>query len=153
MKLSDALQNLQQLAFDTAPLIYFVEQHPTYYAHMLFIMNQIASGQIEGFASTIALSEVLVQPLRTGNNILAKQYEVVLSNSHDFHLEPVTSRIARKAAELRAHYNLRTPDSLHIATALDVGCDAFVTNDKGVKRITEIKVLILDELDPPKNKS
>jgi predicted nucleic acid-binding protein len=146
MKVSDALHGIRQLAFDTAPLIYLVEQHPPYFDRMLFIMGYIDSGSIEGTASIIALAEVLVQPLRTGNTVLAKRYEAVLSNSHHFHLEPTTLSIARRTADLRARYNLRIPDALHIATALDAGCDAFLTNDLGIKRVTEMTILVLDEL-------
>ena len=64
MKLSAEIDGIRQLAFDTAPLIYFVEQHPTYFDRMLFVMRYVAQGLIAGVASTIALTEVLVQPLR-----------------------------------------------------------------------------------------
>jgi predicted nucleic acid-binding protein len=45
---------------------------------------------------------------------------------------------------------LRTPDAILIATAIMAGCDAFLTNDKRLKQVTEIKVLVLEdlELDP-----
>jgi predicted nucleic acid-binding protein len=48
---------------------------------------------------------------------------------------------------LRARYNLRTPDALHVATRIDATCDAFLTNDAGIKRVIEIAVLVLDELE------
>jgi hypothetical protein len=67
MKLPDALRGVRQLAFDTAPLIYFVEQHALYFERMLFIMRYVDAGLIDGVASTIALAEVLVQPLRAGD--------------------------------------------------------------------------------------
>ena len=38
---------------------------------------------------------------------------------------------------------LRTIDALQVSTALDVGADAFLTNDKKLKQINEIKVLVL----------
>jgi len=64
---------------------------------------------------------------------------------------PISAGVAESAADLRARYNLRTPDALHVATAIDAGCDAFLTNDTGIKRVQEIAVLVLDdlELDPP----
>ncbi len=151
MKLPDALRGIRQLAFDSAPLIYFVERHPVFFDRVLFIMRYIDSGPIDGIASTISLTEVLVHPLRVGNIVLAQQYEAVLSKSRSFRLEPTTSVIARRAADLRARYNLRTPDALHVATAIEAGCQAFLTNDAGIKRVNEIRVLVLDELelDPP----
>jgi len=147
MKLPAGLRGIRQLAFDSAPLIYFVERHPDYFDRMLFIMRYVDRGLIAGVASTMALTEVLVQPLRVGDAALTERYEAILSNSHDFRLEPITAAIARRAADLRARYNLRTPDALHVATAIAAGCDAFLTNDTGVKRVAEITILVLDELE------
>lgn len=147
MKLPAILQGVRQLAFDTAPLIYFVERHPSYFDRMLFIMRYVDRGLIAGVVSTMALTEVLVQPLRAGNATLTERYEAILSNSRDFRLEAVTSTVARQAAELRARYNLRTPDALHVATAIIAGCDAFLTNDSNIKRVNEISIFVLDELE------
>lgn len=147
MKLSQALRGVRRLAFDTAPLIYFVEQHPVYFDRMLFIMQRIDAGLIDGMAATVALTEVLIHPLKVGDTTLAARYEAVLSSSHGFRLEPITTQVARRAAALRSFHNLRTPDALHVAAAIDTGCDVFLTNDAGIKRVTEITVLLLDELE------
>jgi len=41
---------------------------------------------------------------------------------------------------------LRTPDALHVATALDVQADAFVTNDQGLQVVSpEIHILLLED--------
>jgi predicted nucleic acid-binding protein len=48
---------------------------------------------------------------------------------------------------LRATYNLKTPDALQVAAALHAGCDIFLTNDFGIKRVKEIHVLVLDDLE------
>lgn len=42
---------------------------------------------------------------------------------------PVTTAVFDRAAELRAHHNIRTPDAIHLAAALIHGCDEFWTND------------------------
>jgi len=42
---------------------------------------------------------------------------------------------------------LRTPDALQIATALNAGCTAFLTNDFRLQLVTEIRVLVLDEME------
>jgi predicted nucleic acid-binding protein len=52
-----------------------------------------------------------------------------------------------RAAELRARYNLTLTDAFQVACALDAGCEAFLTNDFGLKRVTEIQVIVLDALD------
>jgi predicted nucleic acid-binding protein len=37
---------------------------------------------------------------------------------------------------------------VNLADALAAGCDAFLTNDRDLKRVTEIRVLLLDDFDP-----
>lgn len=146
MTLPEMLQGIRQLAFDTAPLIYFIEKHPDYFDRMLVIMRHVDEGLINGVGATMALTEVLIQPLRAGDTALTKRYEAVLTNSRNFRLVPLTTAIAHLAADIRARYNLKTPDAIHVATAIDAGCDGFLTNDTDIKRITEIKVLTLDML-------
>jgi predicted nucleic acid-binding protein len=116
---------------------------------MVFIMRYMDQRLILGVGASIVLAELLVQPFRSNNQGLVNRYETILMNSHHFRLEPVTNAISRTAADLRAHYNLRTPDAIHIATAIDAGCEAFLTNDLGLKRVANLKILVVDELELP----
>ncbi len=147
MKIADALENITLLAFDTAPLIYFIERNANYLERMRNIMQQVNAGQPNGLVSVLVLSEILVYPMKTNDLELAQKYETMLINSENFSLIIVNHDVAKKAAELRAQYNLKTPDALHLATAIVSGADAFLTNDNGFKRVAAIKILILDELE------
>lgn len=148
MNISDALKGIQRLYVETAPLIYYVEENPTYLAKMDAIIAAIEHTPIAAVSSVITLTEVLTQPLKQANQKLEQEYRDILLNSAEFSLMAVTVQIAEAAADLRSRYNIRTPDALHLATALGAGCDAFLTNDLGLKRVTEIAILLLDELDP-----
>jgi predicted nucleic acid-binding protein len=147
VKIREALEGIQRLYTETAPLIYYVEENPTYVAKMDAIFEALEDRLIEAASSVITLTEVLTHPLKLGNTRLVQEYRDILLNSMEFRLLPITSRIAESAADLRARYNLRTPDALHVATGMDVRCDAFLTNDASIKRVTEIAVLVLDELE------
>lgn len=151
MKLSNVLKELSSLYIETSPIIYFVEENPTYIDRMDTIMNAAANGDIQAISSTLILTEVLVHPLREENDKLIQSYRTVLVKSKDFQLVPITTSVAEIAADLRARYNLRTPDALHVATAIDAGCDAFLTNDLGLKRVKELMILVLDELELPED--
>src|SRR5947209_18970139 len=85
MKLDDALQGISSLAFDTAPIIYFVEANPTYDKLVTNIFNRVAAGVVEGWTSVISLSEVLVQPIVSGRKDLQIRYRELLLNSANFH--------------------------------------------------------------------
>ena len=70
-------------------------------------------------------------PLRVGNDELGAVYERLLNTI----VEPIP--LGRQelflAAKLRATTpKLRTPDSLHLATAMLAGADVFVTGDTGI---------------------
>lgn len=146
MDLDDALENFSLVAFDTAPIIYFVEANANYDALVTKIFQRVDTAEIIGVTSVISLCEVLVHPLRNRNQTLKQLYLDILHNSPNFFTKPINYSIAERAAELRAKYNLRTPDALQIATALENSCDAFLCNDKDLKKVTELTVLILDEL-------
>ena len=51
-----------------------------------------------------------------------------------------------RAAELRAKYGLRTPDAIQLASVIYKKGDVLITNDKGLKRVKEIKVLALEDI-------
>lgn len=147
MKISDALRGVTHLGIDTAPFIYFIEQHTTYFTLVQIIFKQIDSGTLTGFSAVLTLTEVLSHPLKLGKTALVKSYEGILLNSSGFQLIPIDAKIARTAADLRARYNLKTPDALQVATAIESGCQAFLTNDLELKRVQEITALVLDELE------
>ena len=73
----------------------------------------------------------------------------LIVHGHNTVFTLIDHRSAQRAAELRARYNLTLPDALQMAVALESGCDAFLTNDSGFKRVTELRGLILDELRLP----
>jgi predicted nucleic acid-binding protein len=147
MKLDDALNGVRSLAFDTAPLIYFVERNPTYLDVMRTIVQLVDSGRLAGFSSVVTLTEVLTYPKRVGNKEIENEYRSLLIRSRNFVLIGIDPTIAESAADLRVRYRLRTPDALQIAAALEAGCQGFLTNDRSLKRVDEIRVLLLEELD------
>ena len=147
MKIDDALRGVSRLAFDTAPIIYFVEANPTYDSLVANIFNRVATGEVEGWTSVISLSEVLVQPIAAGRNDLQQSYRELLLNSSNFHTLPIGPVIAEDAARLRAAYGLRLPDAIQVAFAINTGCQAMVCNDHSMRRVTELSIVVLDDLE------
>jgi predicted nucleic acid-binding protein len=143
----DALSGVSRLYIEAAPLIYYVEANPVYVDRMEEVISLIEDIPVRAVSSVITLTEVLNQPVRLGRVDLEQQYKAILFSSPMFQLFPVSLTIADSAARLRARYNLRTPDALHIATAISAGCQAFLTNDNTLKRVTELSILILDDLE------
>lgn len=147
MKISSAMAGINRIYIEAAPLIYYVEEHTSYLQYMDAIVAHIENYSIQAISSVISLTEVLAHPLRLGKTELEQEYRDILLNSDTFQLIPVTTLTAESAARLRAAYNLRTPDALHVASAIESGCDAFLTNDLGLRRVKELHILVLNELE------
>lgn len=149
MKLGDALRGVTLLYIETAPFIYYTERRDGYVDKMHAIFSEVSRQRVRVVTSAVTLTETLMKPLREKDTALISRYRRMFYRTRGLSLVAVSPRIGESAAELRARYNMRTPDALHVAAAIDAGCDAFLTNDGGFKRIREITVLTLDELELP----
>lgn len=148
LNLDAALRSVSRLYLDTAPLIYWVEAHPDYIFKMDRIVDAIETTPLQALTSVLTLAEVMVQPLRVGNTDLAQEYHDILVIRDDYILVEISTDIAISAAAIRARHSLRTPDALHAAAAIRTGCDAILTNDRDFRRVTDLNVLVLDDLEP-----
>lgn len=72
-------------------------------------------------------------------------YERALPNSQQVRTLLIDAPLARRAVGLRATLNLRVPDALQIAAALQAGATLFVTNDRRLTTVRQIQVLVLDD--------
>lgn len=110
----------------------------------LFDFND--KGGFSFVTSSVTLLEVLVKPLREGQKAIAEQYRDTLTTAPGIELFDVTYTIAEQAAQLRARYNLKTPDAIQLATCMELGADYFLTNDNRLKAVSEATVVAVDEL-------
>ena len=58
----------------------------------------------------------------------------------------IDEKLAEAAALLRARYTIRLPDALQVAAAIQEEATLFLTNDKRVKKVEAVQVLVLSEL-------
>jgi predicted nucleic acid-binding protein len=134
------------IGLDSSIFIYHLEAHPEYLSMTEAILNAVQSGKCHGVVSTISLMEVTVHPWRVNRADVARKYEMLLANFPNLTLVDVNRDVARRGAQLRAKYNLRSADALLVATAVVSQATLWVTNDKTLKRIApEIGVLVLAE--------
>ena len=142
------IENLKNAVvfLDTAPLIYFIEGHSEYQVKLVKLFKLNDENYFKFITSSITLLEVLVKPTKDGEANIVEQYKTILTNAEGIDIFDITSLIAIKAAELRAKYNIRTPDALQIATAVVYEADYFLTNDFRLKNITETNLLTIAEL-------
>jgi predicted nucleic acid-binding protein len=90
-----------------------------------------------GIGSCLLLTEVLSKPLRDGR---ADEVRVLAGLLARLDLRPLDRATAELATVVAAKYGLRAADAVHLATAIGMGADRFVTNNKrdfgdGIKEI------------------
>ncbi|MEA5570523.1 type II toxin-antitoxin system VapC family toxin [Calothrix sp. UHCC 0171] len=86
-------------------------------------------------------------PIRLGQAQTQQDFIDLLTNTDGISFIPIATSVSQKAAEIRVRYNLKLPDALQVAVALVAGCDGFLTNDAGLQRVTELRILLLSALE------
>jgi predicted nucleic acid-binding protein len=87
--------------------------------------------------------EVLVVPKRHGREDLCQRYRDLFDSFPNLAVLPIGPEITEIAADLRATHNLRTPDALHLATAILAGARAFVSEDRRIRGVEGMAVVEL----------
>lgn len=143
--MSGAIEKFDNKAvyLDTAPLIYYLEENATHSSYLNQLFKKNEAGEFIFYSSVVTLTEVLTLPFRQGNVELAEQYQYFLSETQTLKLIPVNIPIAKLAAKLRAEYGIRMPDAIHLATAMEIKADWFLTNDIALKKIKGLNVITL----------
>jgi len=84
-----------------------------------------------------------------------KNRQDVIQKFHEFldrlniEIKVFDEEIATKAYQLRAKYQfLQGMDSIQLATALATNYEGFITNDKKLKKVDEISIILLEEHNP-----
>jgi predicted nucleic acid-binding protein len=92
-----------------------------------------------GLGSVLLLAEVLSRPLRDG---AVDEVRILAGLLARLDLRPVDRATAELATALSSRYRLKAADATHLATAVSMGADRFITNNKRdfPPAITEIQV-------------
>lgn len=131
---------------DSMLFIYHFENNKEFGEAAANLLRRTESGRCRLVCTTLALLEVLVVPKRSGRVDLCQRYREVFDSFPNLRMQPVGEEIAEIASDLRARYNVKTPDAIHAAGAILAGADAFISQDGNLKKIREIPVLSLREL-------
>lgn len=129
-----------RIALDTSALVYLVEGTSAARERLSQRLGPVLAaptGQV--VASRLARLECRVKPLREGNSALLKQYDAIFA-AEELVLVDVTAAVLDRATELRARHGFKTPDAIHLATAIEAGAEAFLTGDTGLAKCTDVSV-------------
>ncbi|MBI2863247.1 MAG: type II toxin-antitoxin system VapC family toxin [Chloroflexi bacterium] len=133
------------VGIDTAPFIYHLEGKSPYADCTSSLFDELARGSFDAVTSVLTLMELAVKPLQMARPEVADEYEVLLVNFPNLRIVDLNRSAARQAAELRAKYRLRSADALQLAACLRAGATAFVTNDRALRQVMELEVVLLGD--------
>lgn len=110
--------------------------------HIKPLVEEARNGDLVIVASTMAM----VETFKIGKNFSQKDKNQI-NNFFDqefIDLHALDERVAKKAQELRQNYDIRSADSIHIATAIERNAPVLLTND-GRRRKNKGTIFALDK--------
>ena len=138
------MTDYKNIFLDTAPVTYYLEENAQFFDAVTGFMNRYAEARFH--TSVVTLMEYSVMPYRNSNQ---KQIDDLYAflNDVEINIATINQTIADTAAKIRAKYStFKGLDSIQLATAKELGCDTFLTNDKQLKQYTELSVVLATDL-------
>jgi predicted nucleic acid-binding protein len=124
----------------------YIEAHPQFGPLVKEVVNAFQSKNLSAYSSVITLAEVLPKPTKSGDERLTRKFAEFLKHGRNLIMIEISERIAVAAGKLRGRYPfLKTVDAIQLAAALDLGAEAFLTNDERLGKFKELKVLVLKD--------
>ena len=139
---AEDLRTAQRVYCDANVLIYLIEKNSDFHGLVRGLLHDLRATGAELISSELVIAECMTGAVRRDNPDIIAAYEAffsapdggLLSEGRDkkgLRLIPVSDPILWAVPEVALDFRLDLPDAIHFATALDQGCDAFLTNDKG----------------------
>ena len=136
----------QIVGLDANVFIYTLEGHPVFGQAASQLLRAVANGSVKTTASELVYLEVL-----SGKNIETADQELhaqtfLAGIGMAYH--PIDRQLLIKAAGLRRKHGLRSPDAIHLASAVATGATYFVTNDHGLlkKSVPGLRIVSLERV-------
>lgn len=127
---------------DSVILIYYFEGAPSFKARATARLAALwAAGDTLAVSDLVRL-ECRMLPIRLSDAVLLGDYDNLFAQPNVM-LVPMTSSVFDRATVIRAIHNFKTADALHLAAAVEGGCDRFLTNDNRLSAFPDIPVEVL----------
>jgi predicted nucleic acid-binding protein len=92
--------------------------------------------------SQLSRLECRTKPTRDNDDDLLARYDA-LFGANRINVLDVGESVVDHATRLRARYGFKSPDAIHLATAIDCGASSFCTGDTALARCAEIPITVL----------
>lgn len=116
------------VAFDSNVFIYILEKNPEYFDMAKAALTGAMRSKSGACVSVLAITEIV-----SGNGPTTDMS--ILSHPKIVVIELTKTVVAYKAGVLRYKHLIKTPDAIHLASALEAGAAEFITNDQKLLKL------------------
>jgi predicted nucleic acid-binding protein len=127
---------------DSNILIYYADGSSKFQLPARSILRTLKGDSAELISSEITVGECLRGAYRSDPEF-ADTFLQTLLDKDFITLIPVAFPVIKRAAFLGAELNMKLLDAIHVATAESLGCDIFLTNDRGIRTPAGIELRYL----------
>ncbi|VTT99121.1 Uncharacterized protein OS=Candidatus Entotheonella sp. TSY2 GN=ETSY2_19905 PE=4 SV=1: PIN [Gemmataceae bacterium] len=124
---------------DSVLIVYAVEQNPQFAPG---VEAWLLANPCDLVSSELGRMECLIVPVRTNSTQMIADFEDYFQTRIAV-LVPFTRAVYDRAIGIRATTRIKTPDALHLAAAVEAGCDVFLTNDIQLTKFTGVRVELI----------
>jgi predicted nucleic acid-binding protein len=127
---------------DSVILMYFYDHSGPFNVRAVNRLAALAAAKNQIAVSDLVRLECRVKHVKTGDNARLAVYDAFFARA-DIRVVPITTAVFDRATIVRAAYNFKLGDSLHLAAAAVAACDGFLTNDTRLSAFKDIPVEVL----------
>lgn len=132
-----------RIYLDACVIIYLVDASETYHARVVDLVRDFNSDRdARLLTSRLSRMECRVRAIKNQQAQLIARYEQFFSASRLDLLE-IDAAVIERATQLRVDYSFRSPDAIHLASAMESSSDIFLTGDLELRKCKEIPVQVV----------
>ncbi|MGH7169493.1 MAG: type II toxin-antitoxin system VapC family toxin [Gemmataceae bacterium] len=128
--------------FDSVIIIYLLDHTGSFQSRAAARLAVLETAGDRIGVSDLTRLECRVKPLALGDAVKLTRFDAFFTRP-DVLKVPLTTAVYERDTLLRATYNFKLADSLHLAAAIENGCASLLTNDARLNRCTDIAVEVL----------
>lgn len=137
-----SLESGVRIYLDSNIVIYLIEQPPDFGPRATARIASLRAAGDSIVVSDLTRLECRHHPMGAGDQVTLRQFDAFFGQAA-LQVATLTTAICDRATEIRAHQGYRTPDALHLAAAIESGCDVFLTNDHRLAGVDGLTVEVL----------
>jgi predicted nucleic acid-binding protein len=128
--------------FDSVIVIYLLDHIGMFQTRARARLTALEAAGDRIAVSDLSRLECRLKPMALGDTVKLAGFDAFFARP-DVVKVPLPTAVYDRATHLRATWNFKLADALHLAAAIEGGCDRFLTNDVRLSRCPDILIEIL----------